>query len=161
MSANTQAPQVIYLYDLPKGEITSATLGETIKTLTGYTLPSSDKPQIQRDPNKNFYSAVVRISDKDRYEEICQKLKYFEIGGKPCRGVPYDAALLGSNRQAFNKTHTAFVAYNNKNLTVHSKELEETFKRFGEIKTAKAAIDSDYKPLGYGFVTFKDQTAAE
>ncbi len=104
---------------------------------------------------------MVKITDKEKYEEACQKLKYFEIGGKPCRGVPYDPNFLGSNRQAYNKTHTAFVAYNNKNLQAYSKDLEEFFSQYGEVKTAKAAINADYKLLGYGFVTFKEAESVD
>ena len=104
---------------------------------------------------------MIKINDKEKYDEVCQKLKYFEIAGKPCRGVPFDPSFLGSNRQAFNKTHTVFVAYNNKDLKAYSKDLEEFFSKFGKVKTAKAAIDSEYGLLGYGFVTFEEADSVE
>ena len=88
-------------------------------------------------------------------------MKYFEIDNKPCRSLPYDLWVLGSNRASFNKDHTIFVAYLNKDLKAYSKELEEYFEKFGPVKGAKAAIDSEYKLLGYGFVTFAEKGAVQ
>ena len=60
-------------------------------------------PQIRRDPNKNFYTAVIKIENTDKLKEVAQKLRYFKIDGLPCRALPYNPELLGSNRQRLNE----------------------------------------------------------
>ena len=118
MSAQTS---ILYLYDLPK-TVTSTQIAESIKNITGYSFPPNDKPTFNRDPNKSFYSCVVKISNesKERFEEIVKKMKYFHIEDKPCRALPYDPAFLGSNRVQYNKTHTVFIAYNDKSQKFYS-----------------------------------------
>lgn len=55
---------VIYFYDLPKSEYTSVKLATIIKNLTGVDVP---QPQVRRDINKPFYSAVIRIDKEDEF----------------------------------------------------------------------------------------------
>jgi hypothetical protein len=93
MSSNKN---ILYLYELPKESTTSVVISEIIKELTGYELPEA--PQFRRDAIRDFYSAVVKIEDQEKYKEICQKLKYFKIGDKPCRSLPYDKDFSGANR---------------------------------------------------------------
>ena len=38
----------------------------------------------------------------------------------------------------------------------NSGKLEAEFSKYGEILSCKAAIDNEYKSLGYGMVCFKD-----
>ena len=52
---------LLYLYDLPKDTITSTKIATTIKDKTGLEL--NEPPQIRRDPNKPFYSAILKIND--------------------------------------------------------------------------------------------------
>lgn len=40
--------------------------------------------------------------------------------------------------------------------SMSSKDLDDSFKDLGEIKSAKVALDSSYKSKGYGFVCFQD-----
>ena len=109
---------ILYIYDLPK-TVTSTTIADAIKRHADYQLDAGSKPQLNRDPNKPFFSAVVKftLDSKEKFEELVQKLRYFEVEGKPVRGLPYDPSLLGSNRVLFNKTHTIFVPFNNKERT--------------------------------------------
>jgi hypothetical protein len=53
---------LIYLYDLPKDELTSIKIADVFLKETGILL--KDKPQIKKDPTKFFYSAMVVIKDK-------------------------------------------------------------------------------------------------
>jgi hypothetical protein len=48
---------LIYFYDLPQGEFTSTQLAKIIKEKTGYDIEK--QPQVRRDFNKHFYTAVV------------------------------------------------------------------------------------------------------
>ena len=52
---------VIYFYDLPKSEYTSTKLATTIKSLTDVDVPM---PQVRRDINKPFYTALIRIENE-------------------------------------------------------------------------------------------------
>lgn len=91
---------ILYLYDLPKDEVTSVKISEAIKQKTDYEL--NDIPQIRRDMNREFYTAVVKIEDTPAFKEIAKKLKYFNIEAKPCRALPYDKEFLGVNRANLN-----------------------------------------------------------
>ena len=91
---------LLYLYDLPKESVTSIKIAELIKTQVG--TENIDVPQIRRDNNKPFYAAIVKFNDDDSFKNAINKLKYFEMEGKPCRALPFDKDLLGSNRQKTN-----------------------------------------------------------
>lgn len=58
----------IFLYDLPKGSSTSTSIAKVIFDNTGYKLETM--PQIRRDPNKIFYSAVIKIENSDKFKEV-------------------------------------------------------------------------------------------
>jgi RNA recognition motif-containing protein len=45
------------------------------------------KPQIRKDITRPFYSAIVSIKDSQDFHVACQKMKYFDIQGKQCRGL--------------------------------------------------------------------------
>ena len=51
---------VIYFYDLPKNDYTSTKLATLIKQKSGVDV---QQPQVRRDINKPFYTAVIRIDD--------------------------------------------------------------------------------------------------
>jgi polyadenylate-binding protein len=78
---------LVYFYDLPHGEFTSTHLAKIIKEKTGYDLDR--QPQVRRDFNKPFYTAVVQINDNAKFSEVCKALRYFEINGKHCRALPF------------------------------------------------------------------------
>lgn len=88
---------LIYFYDLPQGEFTSTQLAKIIKDKTGYDIER--QPQVRRDFNKPFYTAVVKINDNAKFNEVCKALRYFDINGKNCRALPFQNELLGSNVQ--------------------------------------------------------------
>jgi len=41
---------------------------------------------------------MVKINDQEKFKRACEKMRYFEIDGKPCRALPFDKELLGSNK---------------------------------------------------------------
>lgn len=41
---------------------------------------------------------MVKINDPEKFKRACEKMRYFEIDGKPCRALPFDKELLGSNK---------------------------------------------------------------
>ena len=75
--------QMFYIYDLPK-TVTSMNLAEAIKKETKILIESAYKPQIQRDHEKPFYSAIIKfqLDSKEKIEEVTKNLKYFNIDGK-------------------------------------------------------------------------------
>jgi hypothetical protein len=87
---------ILYLYDLPKDSATSVKIAKVFKDQAGLELDMP--PQIRRDITKPFYSAMVKINDPDKFKTACEKMRYFEIESKPCRALPFDKDLLGSNR---------------------------------------------------------------
>ena len=72
----------MYFYDLPK-TTTSTTLADAIKKTSGHSIDPAKKPQINRNPNKDFYSGAVQIKvdSIEELEEIKKKLRYFDIDG--------------------------------------------------------------------------------
>jgi hypothetical protein len=111
-------------------------------------------PQFKRDPNRYFYSAVVKISDSAKFKEACEKLKYFEINGKPCRALPFDKELLGAQRAKL-ANKNVFVKNVPKEKTSH--DLDQFFSKFGSVKSAKLSINADHSSRGYGFVLFNNE----
>ena len=61
---------LIYFYDLPTGEFTSVSLAKIIKEKTGHDIER--QPQVRRDVNKPFYTAVVKITDNVKFSEVCK-----------------------------------------------------------------------------------------
>jgi polyadenylate-binding protein len=154
---NAQGTQnYLYLYDLPKSLATSTTLASVLQTKTGIVLTRI--PQIRRDLNRPFYSAVMQITEDDKFIIACKEMRYFELGeGMPSRALPFDNDLLGSNPQKI-VDHNIFVRRIPKELS--PSQLEEHFSRYGDIKSLKISLDADHKSRGYGFVCFQDPTSA-
>jgi len=71
--------------------------------------------------------------------------------GKPCRALPFDKDLLGSNRQNLAKNNV-FLRHVDK--TKYSGEIEKVFSEIGPVKSTKVSINPDYSSRGYGFVCF-------
>lgn len=86
---------MLYVYDLPKKQFTSIRLAEIIKDLTGYSLTTL--PQVQRDSSKPFFNARIKIEEPGRFYDVAHSLRYFSFMGAPCRTLPYQQELLGSN----------------------------------------------------------------
>ena len=154
---NAQGTQnYLYLYDLPKAEATSTKLASVLQNKTGIVLTRI--PQIRRDLNRPFYSAVMQIPEEDKFQIACKEMRYFELApGKPSRALPFDNDLLGSNPQKI-VDHNIFVRRIPKELSPHG--LEEHFSRYGDIKSLKISLNSDHESRGYGFVCFQDPTSA-
>jgi len=96
MNAAQGTQNYLYLYDLPKSEATSTSLASVLKSKTGIVLQRM--PQIRRDLNRPFYSAIMTIPEEDKFALACKEMRYFELAdGKPSRALPFDNDLLGSN----------------------------------------------------------------
>lgn len=146
----------LYVYDLPKDIATSTTLAKYLQEKTGVVL--SRIPQIRRDINRPFYSAIMTIPEDDKFQIACKELRYFELAdGKPSRALPYDNDLLGSNPQKI-VDHNIFVRKIPKDMT--PAQLEQHFSKYGEIKSLKVSLNSDHTSRGYGFVCFQDPESA-
>jgi len=153
---NAQTQNYLYLYDLPKAQATSTKLASTLQKRTGIVLQRM--PQIRRDLNRPFYSAIMTIPEEDKFSLACKEMRYFELAdGKPSRALPFDNDLLGSNPQKI-IDHNIFVRRIPKEMT--PSKLEEHFKRYGDIKSLKISLNSDHESRGYGFVCFQDATSA-
>jgi polyadenylate-binding protein len=147
---------LIYFYDLPQGEFTSTQLAKIIKDKTGYDIER--QPQVRRDFNKPFYTAVVKINDNAKFNEVCKALRYFDINGKNCRALPFQNELLGSNVQRLAENNM-FVRRIPKSDSAAI--LENTFSKYGEIISCKVSLGSDHESKGYGFVCFRDAAATQ
>ena len=146
----------LYVYDLPKDVATSTKLATYLQDKTGIVL--SRIPQIRRDLNRPFYSAIMTIPEEDKFQIACKELRYFELAeGKPSRALPYDNDLLGSNPQKI-VDHNIFVRKIPKEMK--PRELEEHFSKFGEIKSLKISLNPDHTSRGYGFVCFQEPESA-
>jgi len=138
---------LIYLYDLPKDEISSTKIAMAFKDQAGVVLDS--RPQIRKDITKPFYSGIVSIKDPVQFQVACQKMRYFEIDGKACRALQFDRNLHGPNKEKLLPTNV-FV----RNIPKEMKhfELEEKFLNFGIVKSLKVSLNSDHTSRGYGFI---------
>jgi len=145
----------LYIYDLPKEDYSSVKLASYLKDKTNIELDR--KPQVRRDLNKPFYTAIISIPDNQKFAQACQTLRYFELDNKPCRALPYDNELLGSNSQKLNE-HNIFVRKIPSDVS--ASQLEEQFKKYGEIKSLKVSLNPDHSSRGYGFVCFQNPESA-
>ena len=154
--APTGTQNYLYLYDLPKSETTSASIANILQQKSNIVL--SRMPQIRRDLNRPFYSAIITIPEEDKFNQACAALRYFELApGKPSRALPFDNDLLGSNPQKI-LDHNIFVRKIPKEMS--PLQLEEHFSKFGDIKSLKISLSSDHQSRGYGFVCFQDPASA-
>lgn len=87
---------ILYFYDLPD-TATSVRIAELLKNKVGFDLQTP--AQFIKDITKPFANALVRIQDTGKLDEAAEKLRYFDIDGKPCRALKYDRDILGANRQ--------------------------------------------------------------
>ena len=149
--------QYIYLYDLPKKEVSSIKIAQAFKDKAGVTLADSQKPQIKKDLTKPFYTAMVNIKDPDQFKQACDKMRYFDIEGKPCRALPFDRQLLGSNKEKL-VSQNIFVRAPKEML---HEDLHKIFEQYGPIKSLKASLNPDYSSRGYGFICFENPESAQ
>jgi len=142
----------IYLYDLPKEELTSQKIASVFENQGGCTL--ANKPQIRRDFTRPFYSGIVQIKDAQQFSDAAEKMRYFQIGTTWCRALKFDKQLLGSNKEKLH-SHNVFVRtipldWNHPNL--HTK-----FEKFGPIKSLKVSLNADGSSRGYGFICYQEE----
>jgi len=83
-------------------------------------------------------------------------MRYFEIDGKPCRALPFDRSLLGSNKEKL-FDQSIFVKLPKDIL---HRDLEKIFSEYGQIKSLKVSLNPDYSSRGYGFICFQDKDSA-
>ena len=142
--------QTLYLYDLPKESVTSVKIQNVVKLQTGYDLP--DMPQIRRDLNKPFYTAMIRINDANTFNEIKSKLKYFKLDNNDCRALPFLKELTAAYRGQNNKTNNVFVKGIDKSMTTEQLDQKVAGALGDHIVSAKVSINTDRSSRGYGFV---------
>ena len=151
-----QNKNLLYIYDLPQKDYTSVQLAKIIKDQANYEIERM--PQVRRDLNKPFYSAVIQITDDAKFKEVAKALRYFEINGKPCRALPFTNELLGSNvtRLAGNNIFVRKVP-----KTCVGETFEQKFAQYGEIISCKVSLNEDHSSRGYGFVCFREPDSAD
>ncbi len=159
---NKQRENLLYLYDLPK-DVHQVAIAKIIFNKTGILI--TKPPQIKRDFMRPMYNAYVNFDGHEDHKELglaqCfEKMRYFDIDGKPCRGLKFNKNMLGANKDTLNKGNNLFVRNIPKN--VHSDEdVHKQFEKFGEILSLKASKNQDHTLRGYGFVCFANEEAAK
>lgn len=142
----------MYVYDLPKNGVTSVKLAELFKQ-QGITV-STQKPQIHRDLFKPFYTAIIPLEES--YEAAKEKMRYFEVDGKPVRALPFDPSLRGDNKAKIMDQNVFYKFPKDVDINTFDYEaLEKKFKEFGQIKSIKIAFDENHNRKGYAFVCFE------
>lgn len=154
-TALRQNQNLLYIYDLPSHDYTSTQLAKVIKDRAGFDIDRM--PQVRRDFNKPFYTAVIKVNDTAKFQEVCKALRYFDLNGKPCRALPFTNELLGSNVQRLSENNL-FVRRVPKDVV--GENFEKMFEKYGEIISCKVSLNQDHTSRGYGFVCFRDAEAA-
>ena len=156
MQFSESQQNLLYLYDLPKDTVSSKKLAMIFKEQAGVTLDT--RPQIKKDVTRPFYTGIVLIKDPLQYEQACEKMRYFQVDGKPCRALQFDKNLLGNNKERLSN-HNVFVRNIPKNLK--HLDLEQKFNQYGKVKSLKVSLNEDHSSRGYGFICFDTEEAAE
>ena len=79
-------------------------------------------------------------------------MRYFDIGGKPCRALPFDRALLGSNKEKL-VDQSVYVKIP-KEMKILHEDLYKLFSDCGQVKSLKVSLNEDYSSRGYGLICF-------
>ena len=95
---------------------------------------------------------MVAIKNPEDWKQASEKMRYFEIGGKPCRALPFDRALLGINKETLFE-QSVFVKLPKNNKILHE-DLEKMFSDYGKVKSLKVSLNQDYSSRGYGYICF-------
>ncbi|CDW85840.1 polyadenylate-binding protein [Stylonychia lemnae] len=158
---NDRKQPLLYLYDLPKDKTTSVLIASILKEQANYEI--SEAPQIKRVQDRPFYTAIVKINDPNRYDEICQKLKFFQIDNKECRALPYMKELTAAYRSVTNQNNNIFIKGIDKNKSQKDleKRIMELLGQQDIVSSLKISITPDHKSNGYGYVLFKSQELVE
>jgi hypothetical protein len=69
MTHHIDRQNILYLYDLPKEVVTSVLIAEAFKKYADVIL--TGVPQIKRDATRPFFTAMVKIDDKEKFELAC------------------------------------------------------------------------------------------
>ena len=152
---------ILFIYDLPKSIISSTLLVKRISEVAGFEI--KEPPQIRRNQDRPFYSAIVKITD-EKFKEISNKLKHFDIIAEDktfaVRALPFDRELTGANRANIQKQNV-FLKAVNKNM--NAGQLEQALKDLtgDDIKSLKISLNGDHTSRGYGFALFSSQEAAK
>lgn len=169
-----QEKSLIYLYDLPKNNVTSVKIAEIIKRLSGYEIQEpvqfrECKPHPTTGLASPFTLGIIKVEPSE-WKRISEAIKYFtfdegtEINGVKrqweCRALPFDRDLLGANKNATNNQMNVFV----KNIPegLSTKELDEKFSEIGSVKSAKISrsVKTELgvaESNGYGFVCYHSE----
>lgn len=99
---------------------------------------------------------MVSIKDPAQFEQACEKMRYFTINDKPCRALPFDRQLLGSNKEKLT-SHNVFVKLPKE---IKHTDLQRLFEQSGKIKSLKVSLNPDYSSRGYGFICFQEEDGA-
>ena len=146
---------LLYFYDLPE-TATSVKIAELLKQKCDYDL--QNPAQFLKDITKPFANAMVRINDTSKLDQCAEKLRYFDIDGKPCRALKFDRDLLGANRQKLIE-NSVFIRGLPEDLK--AEQLHQEFSKFGEIKSLKISLNPDHTSRRYGFICFTTPEAAK
>jgi len=100
------------------------------------------------------YAYINFVSPVDA-ERALDTMNFTPINGKPCR-------LMWSERDPKKRKRTeANLFIRNLHHTIDNKTLFDTFSMFGDILSCKIQTDENGQSLGYGFVHYTTQEAAE
>lgn len=156
--SNSEKQNYLYLYDLPKEQTSSVRIALIIKEKTGYVLEI--KPQIRRDLNRPFCTAIVNIPDNEAFAKACETLRYFDYDGKDCRGLPFDNSLHGANQQRLIEQNV-FISKIPRDGFHNAKWLHDELSKHGSIKSLKISLEPTHESRGYGYVCFQDTESAQ
>lgn len=99
--------------------------------------------------------AYVNFHNLSDCERALDALNYVPIKGIPCR-------IMWSQRDpALRRSGVGNVFIKNLDETIDNKTLHDTFTAFGNIMSCKVVTDAASKSLGFGFVHFETQEAAD
>ena len=108
---------------------------------------------MEQDPRKLFDSAVLSYKNLDTWSKACKVLKYFELAGKECRGLPFEDTFFRRHYPRRDEMCTIYVR--NVPKTMKPSELDLMFSCDAKrpVKAARIAMNGNTS-CGYGFVTY-------
>ncbi len=119
----------MHVYDLPKLDDISSQLMLALHEQGGVILQNA--PKIDRNPSKDLYTGILEMSapTQDEINQICERIRYFQIDGKDCRTLIDDASF----KKDVNISNKCRVCVQKVPKELRQKELHKIFEKYGKI----------------------------
>ena len=125
----------MHVYDLPKHDDISSQLMIALHEEAGIVLQNA--PKIDRNPSKDLYSGILQMSasSQEEIDQICERIRYFQIEGKDCRALIDDASFKKDLSISNKDKNKCKVCVQKVPKDLKQRDLHKIFEKYGKIES--------------------------